>query len=69
MLFKFDMIIVVKIKGKLKKVKVYIFGIFIDVFYNYRFGKCKGVGYVFFLIIFLNFCLNIVCILRVSNYY
>lgn len=39
------MIIAVKIKGKPKKVKAYIFGIFIDVFYNPRSGKRKRAGY------------------------
>lgn len=46
------MIIAVKIKGKPKKVKAYIFGIFIDVFYNHRLGKSKGVGYAPFNQIF-----------------
>lgn len=63
------MIIAVKIKGKPKKVKAYIFGIFIDVFYNPRSGKRKGAGYVPLLIIFSNPRPNIACISRVSNYY
>lgn len=62
------MIIAVKIKGKPQKVKVYIFGIFIDVFYNHRLGKRKGVGYAPVLIRFSNPHPNIACISRDSNH-